>query len=102
MLRHIVMFKFQDFAEGGTKEENIKKAKKLFESLDGKVEVIRHLQVGLNSDQAPEKNYDLALICDFDNFEDQQVYQNHPAHLEVAAGFIRKVIEERACIDFEF
>ena len=40
------------------------------------------------------------LISDFDSVEDIAIYQEHPAHLEVAA-FIRSVVASRASVDFE-
>jgi len=40
------------------------------------------------------------LICDFENMDDLNTYQVHPAH--VAFGqFIKPLREARACIDYE-
>jgi hypothetical protein len=55
----------------------------------------------INSADAPESNYTIALICDFDDIEGLNAYQVHPAHVEFAK-FIGTVKTERACIDYEF
>ena len=49
---------------------------------------------------APGDDFDVVLISDFDSLNDIRVYQEHPAHLEVA-GFIRSVVAARAAVDFE-
>ena len=40
------------------------------------------------------------LLCMFDDMEGLNAYQVHPKHVEFG-GFIKKVREARACIDFE-
>ena len=38
MIKHIVMWKLKDFAEGGSKLENAKKIKDMLEALKDKIE----------------------------------------------------------------
>jgi hypothetical protein len=93
------MFKFKNEAEGKTKSENVKHAKAILEALENKVDVIRSLEVGINSEEADQANFDLVLVTDFDSIDHLNEYQIHPDHQEVGK-FIRQVIEGRACVDY--
>ena len=99
MIRHIVMFDFAKEAEGKTAIENAAIAKELLLSLTDKIEQIRHMEVGINEQDADASNFTLCLTCDFDNLEDLKIYATHPEHLKVGA-FIGKVRVGRACVDY--
>ena len=45
MIKHIVMWKFKDEAEGLTKTENIQKVKSMLEALPQKIDFIREMHV---------------------------------------------------------
>ncbi len=100
MIRHVVMFKFKDEAEGRSKEENLALTKAMLEKLPAVIPQIRFQQVALNSTAADQTNYDLCLICDFDSFDDLHTYIVHPDHKAVGA-FMRPLRTDRACVDFE-
>ncbi len=100
MIRHIVMFSLLEEAEGKTKAENLAEAAKRAESLRTKVPSLRAYSVVTNSPEADSTNYDIALICDFDDMNGLNEYQNHPDHREFGK-FICAVRKSRACIDFE-
>ncbi len=100
MIRHIVLFKFKEEAEGRTKAENLAITKAMLEALPQKIDLIRHSEVKLNSAEADQTNYDLCLVSDFDSFDDLAAYIVHPDHKAVGA-FMRPVRLERACVDFE-
>lgn len=100
MIRHIVLFDFAKEADGKTAIENAVIAKDMFLNLQGKIDVLRRLEVGINDADADETNYTLCLVCDFDSLEDLQIYQNHPEHLKVGS-FIGKVKTQRSCVDYE-
>lgn len=100
MIRHIVMFKYKEEAEGNVKQENLVKTKNMLESLEDKVEEIKYLHVGLNDERAESSNYDLVLTVDLATMSDLDTYQTNPDHMEVGK-FIKKVAEARACVDFE-
>jgi hypothetical protein len=100
MIRHVVMFKYQESAEGNTKHHNLVKSKEMLEDLVNKVEEIKYLYVALNHEQADNSNYDLILTVDVDSITDLNAYQNNEDHKAVG-GFIKKVVEKRACVDFE-
>ena len=100
MIRHIVMFKFKEEAEGRTKAENIAITKAMLEALPAKIDLIRASSVTVNSPDADGSNFDLCLISDFDSFEDLAAYIVHPDHKAVGA-FMRPVRLDRACVDYE-
>lgn len=100
MIRHIVMFSLLDEAEGKSKSENLAEAVKRAEALRTKVPSLKAYSVVTNSPEADSTNYDIALVCDFDNMEGLNEYQNHPDHKEFGK-FIVSVRKSRACIDFE-
>ncbi len=101
MIRHIVMFKLKD-TDGRTAMENARLAKEMAEKLPGLVPSIRKMEVCINSEAAPESNFELALICDFDDIKGLDEYQNHPEHKKFGA-FISGIRADggRACIDYE-
>ncbi|MGM9646896.1 MAG: Dabb family protein [Eubacteriales bacterium] len=100
MIRHVVMFKFKEEAEGRTKAENLAITKQMLEALPAKINRIRASAVHLNSPDADQTNYDLCLICDFDTWEDLAAYIVHPDHKAVGV-FMRPVRLDRACVDYE-
>lgn len=93
------MFKLKD-SGGRTAAENAAAAKEMADKLPELIPSIRKMEVLLNSSQADSTNYDIALICDFDNMQGLDEYQNHPEHKKFGA-FIASVRAEngRACID---
>ncbi len=98
MLKHIVLWKLRDFAEGAGKEQNARKMKAELEALKGKIPQIRHIEVGINTIPS-EASYDVALYSEFANEQDLEVYQKHPEHLKVA-DFVGKVRENRVVVDY--
>jgi len=99
VLRHIVMWKFKDSAEGSTKRENLLKARGLFEALPGTIPQIKALEVGIGIAEG-EQFYDLALNSTFDNSEALVAYQQHPDHVKVVE-FLRKVQTAKVVIDYQ-
>lgn len=100
MIKHIVMFRLKA-CDGRSEYENALEAQKRFADVVEKVTELKSGEVVINSGDAPESNYTIALICDFDSIEDLNAYQVHPAHVEFGK-FIGTVKTDRACIDYEF
>ncbi len=98
MIRHIVMWKFKEMAEGATKAENLRKVKGLLEALPDTIPFIRRMEVHLNENPNP-KNYDAVLVSEFDSLEDLSAYTAHPAHQEISS-FVAKCREGRASADY--
>lgn len=99
MIRHIVMFKLKD-SKGKTAIENANEAKLRFDNVLKNVPQILKGELVINSDKAPQDNYTIALICDFETIDELNTYQVHPAHVEFSK-FIGKIKDTRACIDLE-
>jgi len=101
MIKHIVFFKLAESAEGKTKAENAIFIKNELENLKNLIPQIRMIEVGINSTDAPDVNFDIALNSEFDSMADLDTYQANPEHKRVAV-YIGKVRTDRACVDYEF
>ena len=99
MIKHIVMWKFKDFAEGNDRKTNIKIAEKMLLDLKYEIDAINYLEMGVNVNENSAA-YDLVLYSEFKDMKALEEYQNHPGHLKVA-DFIGKVREARAVVDYE-
>jgi len=98
MLKHIVLFKLKENAEGASKEQNAKKIKADLEALTGRIPQIRRMEVGINCIPG-EAAYDVAIYSEFANQQDLSTYAKHPEHVKVAE-FVGKVRESRVVVDY--
>ena len=71
------------------------------EGFEQKIPALKKIEVKVNSKDAPQDNFELVLICDFDDIDGLNEYQKHPVHVEFAK-MLGEVRESRACIDYEF
>jgi len=99
MIKHIVMWKLKDNAEGNNKWVNAQLIKEKLEGLKGKVPQIQNIQVGI-AYRHENEDWDVVLISEFETKEKLSEYQKHPEH-NIANEFIKKVKSERACVDYE-
>lgn len=98
MLKHVVMWKFKDEAEGNSKEFNMQYVIKGLSALLGVVPELKDVE--LHRDRLHSGgSCDLILICTFDDMEGMLAYQIHPAHVEMKT-FIHKVISDRMSADY--
>lgn len=99
MLKHIVMWKLKQEAEGADKAAN---ARKMKEMLDGCADLVPGIlkfetviaQPGL------EATYDVVLYSEFVSKEALDAYQEHPRHVALKP-FIGAIREARQCMDYE-
>lgn len=98
MIRHIVLWKLAESAEGAVKQENAQKMKVMLESLGKKIPEVRTIEVGINCNRG--ETWDVALFAAFDSMAELMIYQNHPEH-KSCVEFIRKVRIDRAAVDYE-
>jgi hypothetical protein len=98
MLKHIVLFKLKEHAEGAGKAENARKAKEALEALAKTIPQVRRLEVGINSIPS-DAAYDIAIYSEFADEEDLFLYMKHHEHVKVAE-FLGKVRESRAVVDY--
>lgn len=100
MIKHIVMWKLKDSAEGNTKAQNAVIIQERLEALSAKIPEIKFMEVGININPS-EMAYDAVLVSEFASPEDLETYQNHPEHKKVQ-GFVKAVRETRVVADYEF
>ena len=98
MLKHIVMLRLKENAEGADKAANAQKLKELLEGLTGKIEELIKLEVGINI-VADDQAADLVLCTEFQSVGGLKRYAVHPEHLKVVE-FIKRVVEERRVVDY--
>ncbi|MCX7711741.1 MAG: Dabb family protein [Clostridia bacterium] len=95
MVTHVVMFKLKDGSEA-----NVQKAKEVLMSMQGKVEMLRYLEVGMDVLHTP-RSYDLVLITKFDTMKDLDDYQVDPYHADVVKKHMGQVMESAVAVDYE-
>ena len=101
MIKHICMFKMKEMANGKSGYENALDMAARLDGFEQKIESLKKIEVKVNSKEAPDSNYELVLICDFEDIEGLNAYQVHPEH--VAFGKVLSELRElRACIDYEY
>lgn len=94
MVKHIVMWKLKE----DNKLENAQKIKKSLEALNGAVEVIKNLEVGVNYNSS-QAAYDVVLVSEFENDEALSIYQTHPKHIAIGE-FVKSVSIDRKVVDY--
>lgn len=98
MVKHIVLFQLNDAMETAEKRRVMTAFKNGIEALPAKIDFIRKIEVGLNTN--PEEDFDIALYGEFDNLDDVKAYAVHPEHVAVAA-LLKDCKKKRSCVDYE-
>ena len=99
MVRHVVMWKFKETAEGKNKKENMEWVREHLYALLPIIPEIKRMEIGLDI-TGSDMSMDLMLLTEFDSVETMKTYAVHPEHLKVSA-YVRKVIETRVVLDCE-
>ena len=100
MVKHIVMWRFRPEAEGKSKRENMEIVRDSLYALVPIIPEIKKMDVGFDL-SGTDASADLCLITEFDSLETLKIYAEHPEHLKVG-GYVRKVVETRTVLDYEF
>lgn len=98
MIKHIVMWRFKEEAEGRTKQQNMEYIKDRLLALKGVIPEIKSFEVGINI-HMDDAAYDMALISEFEDMNTLERYKAHPRHVEVSQ-YVSKVRTERATVDY--
>lgn len=98
MVKHIVLFKLKETLPQEEKVKVMNDFKAAIEALPAKISCIRKVFVGLNMN--PAEKWDICLESEFDTLADVNAYASHPDHV-AAAGLLKEVKEDRACVDYE-
>ena len=99
MLKHVVMWRFVEGAEGKSRSEHAQWMKEHLEALVGVVPEIRALEVGIDCNRGAAA-YDAVLISLFDDAEALKRYKNHPAHQAISTH-CKQGRESRTVVDYE-
>lgn len=99
MIKHIVMWKLKETAEGSDAAANAAKMKTMLEALNGRIEGLRYLEVSADIVES-EPECHVVLYSEIESEEALKGYQVHPEHQECVA-FIKKVVSERRVLDYK-
>ncbi len=97
MVKHIVMWKFKEIAEGASGAENAAKVKGMLEALAPKIKGILKFEIGKNFTPG---GYDLCIYSEFVDTSALEGYQIHPEH-QIVRNFVKLVTSERAAADYQ-
>ena len=98
MIKHIVMWKLKDQAEGADRATNARLMKQKLDACANLVPGIVKFETAL---AAPglEATYDVVLYSEFADKAALDAYQDHPEHVAIKP-FIGAVREARQCMDY--
>lgn len=99
MIKHIVFWKLKEEANGFNKSENALAIKQKLEDLQGKIEGLIKIEVGIDFLGSAE-SADLVLYSEFTSKEALDFYQQHPLHKAIMP-FIGEARSERRVVDYE-
>ncbi|WP_338761852.1 Dabb family protein [Massilia sp. METH4] len=99
MIKHIVMWKLKDEAEGADRATNARKVKELLDACIGLVPGMGKFEVAL-AQPGLEATYDVVLYSEFADKAALDAYLDHPQHVALKP-FIATVREGRQCMDYE-
>ncbi|MBQ9085803.1 MAG: Dabb family protein [Clostridia bacterium] len=99
MIRHVVMWKLKECAEGKTKRENLEYIRELLYSLPPLIPQIKHMEIAFDL-SGTDASMDLMLLTEFNSMDDLRTYAVHPEHLKVS-DYVKKAVEVRAVLDCE-
>jgi quinol monooxygenase YgiN len=99
MIKHIVMWKLKEQAEGADRLANAREMKRRLEECAQIVPGILAFEVAV-AQPGLEATYDVVLYSAFEDKAALAAYAGHPTH-QALMPFIKAVREERQCMDFE-
>ncbi|MDY3811396.1 Dabb family protein [Eubacterium sp.] len=95
MIKHTVCFKLKD-----NSPEEYNKAAQILRSMDGNVELLRGIEVGVDFLHSP-RSYDIILQVLLDDEKALEEYQNDEYHCSVVKKHMHSVAESSVAIDFK-
>lgn len=96
MVKHIVCFKLKE-----PTAELLEKTKNILLSMDGKVDLLRGIEVGVDFLKS-ERSYDIILQVDLDDRASLDAYQNDEYHCGVVKKHMHEVSESSIAVDYEY
>jgi len=98
MIKHAVMIKLKEMPES-QKAETAKMLKTALENLKNEIEVVKSIEVGINTSDRPIA-FDLLAVSVFDSYDDLNTFRFHKAHLKVVE-IIQPVEQQSILVDYE-
>lgn len=95
MIKHTVCFKLKD-----NSPEECNKAAQILRSMDGNVELLRGIEVGVDFLHST-RSYDIILQVLLDDEKALEEYQNDEYHCSVVKKHMHSVAESSVAIDFK-
>lgn len=95
MIKHTVCFKLKD-----NSPEECNKAAQILRSMDGNVELLRGIEVGVDFLHSP-RSYDIILQVLLDDENALEEYQKDEYHCSVVKKHMHSVAESSVAIDFK-
>ncbi|MGX4643011.1 Dabb family protein [Massilia sp. SYSU DXS3249] len=99
MIKHIVMWKLKEEAEGADRLSNAREMKRRLDECAHIVPGILAFEVTL-AQPGLEATYDVVLYSEFEDRQALDAYIQHPTH-KALVPFIGAVREARQCMDYE-
>jgi len=99
MIKHIVLWKLKELAEGGDRLTNAAKMKSMLDACADLVPGILKFEAVL-AQPGLEATYDVILYSEFIDKAALDAYQNHPDHVALKP-FFGAVRDARQCMDYE-
>jgi hypothetical protein len=94
MIKHIVCFKLSD-----NSEEMLNKTKDILLSMNGKVPMLRGIEVGVDFLHSP-RSYDIILQVLLDDEKALDDYQNDEYHCNVVKKHMHSVAQSSIAVDY--
>ena len=99
MIRHIIMFKFNDINDDD-RLQKAKRMKEVFSPLKSKIDIIQSYEIGINSKKT-DFSFDVVITSEYKSWEDLETYIKHPEH-QKAIKLCKYIKKEKAIVDYEF
>ena len=99
MIKHIVMWKLKEQAEGADRAANAREMKRRLDECAHIVPGILTFEVTLAQPDL-EATYDVVLYSEFSDQEALAAYVQHPTH-QAVVPFIGAIREARQCMDYQ-
>jgi hypothetical protein len=97
MFRHIVLF---GWTQDATETQQLAMAGEL-RKLPAVVDSIRAYQIGPDAGVNPGKNFDFAVVAEFEDADGYRAYRDHPAHRKVVEQYVNPIVARRAAVQYE-
>ena len=99
MVKHVIIWTLKPEFTPEEKRAAAEKIKSSLEGLMGKINGMTSVKV--NIDLLPSSTGDVMLDTEFTDENALKAYQVHPDHVYAANTYVRPVIADRKCVDYQ-